>query len=185
MNYQQEDPRKINNGVLSHLFSFKVRSSHQTNQTLNRSDTLKTSTLRKSTEQSKRKSPQHSNYQLLRLEIAPDLERSVSRSGNQAPPVDRWRQSLPKTWRAVTKPMKQRLMTSTTVGVIFKPGASSVQNLSMLLPAPEPPPVAIPPELELPPPTGRRRRIPAVAAAEPRGATTPGREVVEDDVAWD
>lgn len=45
MNYQQEDLRKINNGVLSHLFSFKVRSSHQTNPTLNRSDTLKTPTL--------------------------------------------------------------------------------------------------------------------------------------------
>ena len=27
---------------------------------------------------------------------------------------------MPKTWSAVTKPMKQRLMTSTTVGEIFK-----------------------------------------------------------------
>ena len=52
---------------------------------------------------------------------------------------------------------------------------------------PEPAPLPIPPELaleEADPPPSRRRLIPAVAAAEPRGATTPGLEVEEDDD-WD
>ena len=34
------------------------------------------------------------------------------------------------------------------------------------------------------PPPRRRRRMPAVTAAEPRGATTPGLEVEEEDD-WD
>ncbi|KAK9185976.1 hypothetical protein WN943_026335 [Citrus x changshan-huyou] len=44
-------------------------------------------------------------------------------------------------------------------------------------PAPAPPtePEPLPDD-----PVTRRRRIPAVAAAEPRGATTPGREVAEE-----
>ena len=48
---------------------------------------------------------------------------------------------------------------------------------------PSMPPPSEEPELEE---TMRRRRIPAVAAAEPRGAITPGREAEEDaeEDAW-
>ena len=48
----------------------------------------------------------------------------------------------------------------------------------MLLPGPEP----TDPEAEADeePPTSLRRRIPAVAAAEPRGAMTPGRDAEEE-----
>lgn len=45
----------------------------------------------------------------------------------------------------------------------------------MLAPAPATEPEPLPDD-----PVTRRRRIPAVAAAEPRGATTPGREVAEE-----
>lgn len=47
----------------------------------------------------------------------------------------------------------------------------------MLLPGPEPP--VTPTEL-FDPPLSLRRRMPAVAAADPRGAITPGREVAEE-----
>lgn len=47
----------------------------------------------------------------------------------------------------------------------------------MLLPDPEPP--VTPPEMFDPPPS-LRRRIPAVAAADPRGPINPGRDVAEE-----
>lgn len=43
----------------------------------------------------------------------------------------RWLVSLPQICRRTTKPMKSRLRTSTVVGPIFRPGASSVYNLKM------------------------------------------------------
>ncbi|KAK5846606.1 hypothetical protein PVK06_002900 [Gossypium arboreum] len=71
---------------------------------------------------------------------------------------------LPKTWRAATKAMKQRIMTRTIVREIFKPEALFVQNQSMLLPNPEPTEVET--EVAMPPIT-LQRRIPIVATSLP------------------
>lgn len=53
----------------------------------------------------------------------------------------------------------------------------------MLEPAPDPPTEPPPPALVEE--VKRRRRIPAVAAAEPRGAMTPGREPEVEVEVWD
>ena len=55
-----------------------------------------------------------------------------------------------------------------------------------MLPPPLDPPPTSPVEAEAEVEPGRRRRRPAVAAAEPRGATTPGLAVEPEEVEdWD